>query len=155
MVHPYPANQGNKPHLTVLFFIPTINARCPFPSFNYVFYLSSFQYLIITLVTLSHIFFVHLCLLYAITTICTQQYHHRRYIEADFGFGYNLLPTSVDRVTEGPLQVAFLRSSLSNWSSVVVCSDHVDLSMNNSEMFILLCDFFGSYFWTDQFGHPG
>ena len=93
-------------------------------------------------------------LLCTFTAIC-MQCHYRRYIEADFGFGYNLLPTSVDRVTEGPLQIALLRSSLSNWSSVVVCSDHVDLSMNNSEMFFLLSDFFGSYFWTDQFGHPG
>ena len=79
----------------------------------------------------------------------------RRYVAADFDFGYNLVPTSVDRVTQGPLQLALLRSLLSNWSTVIVCTDHVDLSMNNAEMFFLLCDFFGSYFWTEHYGHPG
>jgi hypothetical protein len=74
---------------------------------------------------------------------------------ADFDFGFNLVPTSVDSKGTMPLQMSVLKSSLANWTTTIISLDFVDICIKNSEMFLLLCDFFSLYFQDGQYGHPG
>lgn len=79
----------------------------------------------------------------------------KRYLPADFDFGYNLTPSSVDATGIMPVQLSLLRSSLANWTTVTVVIDHVDVCVKNGEMLSLLMDFLGLYFQDSTYGHPG
>ena len=79
----------------------------------------------------------------------------KKYLPADFDFGYNLTPSSVDATGIMPVQLSLLRSSLANWTTVTVVMDHVDVCVKNGEMLALLMDFLGLYFQDSTYGHPG
>ena len=79
----------------------------------------------------------------------------RRYLPADFDFGFNLTPSSVDATGIMPVQLSLLRSSLANWTTVTMVMDHVDVCVKNGEMLSLLMDFLGLYFQDSSYGHPG
>ena len=78
----------------------------------------------------------------------------RRYVPADFDFGFNLLPSSVD-YGGVPLRMSLIRSSLANWTTSTVSVDHADITVNNGDMFFLLTDYFSLYFQDPAYGHPG
>ena len=77
-----------------------------------------------------------------------------RYVPADFDFGYNLLPSSVD-YGGVPLRMCTIRSGKANWTTTTISIDHADITVKNGEMFLLLSDYFSLYFQDVMYGHPG
>ena len=77
-----------------------------------------------------------------------------RYVPADFDFGYNLLPSSVD-YGGVPLRLCTIRSAKANWTTTTISIDHADITVKNGEMFMLLSDYFSLYYQDISYGHPG
>jgi hypothetical protein len=79
----------------------------------------------------------------------------RQYVPADFDFGFNLMPSSVDLLADAPLQISLIRSSKANWTTTTIYLDFVSVNVKNGELFLLLFDYFSCYFQDPAFGHPG
>jgi hypothetical protein len=79
----------------------------------------------------------------------------RQYVPADFDFGFNLMPSSVDILADAPLQISLIRSSKANWTTTTIYLDFVSVNIKNGELFLLLFDYFSCYFQDPAFGHPG
>lgn len=79
----------------------------------------------------------------------------RVYGYSDFTFGFDLLPSDMITPPDVPLKICMLMSEITNWNTVNVGMDLLDLNIHNLDLAMLLGDYFSCYFRFPEYGHPG
>lgn len=80
----------------------------------------------------------------------------RRYIAPNLNYGLNLHPSDIETTTytEKGLYVSSIYSASSNWATSHVGIYSPECTLPNIEVVALLQEYFGSYFWSPEYGSP-
>lgn len=79
----------------------------------------------------------------------------RVYGYSDFKFGFDIVPSDMISPPDLPLKICMLMSEITNWNTVNVGLDLLDLNIHNLDLATLLGDYFSCYFRFPEYGHPG
>lgn len=78
----------------------------------------------------------------------------RLYGHSDFNYGFNLQTSDIDVAPDLPFKMAFLSSQITNWMTMNIGIDNLDLNLYNYELVHLVSEYFSCYFRFPEYGHP-
>ena len=79
----------------------------------------------------------------------------RSYGNSDFDFGFDMVPSDVETPPDTPVKVSLLLSTATNWLTINVGLDMLDLNVESPDLIWLIGDYFSCYYRFTEFGHPG
>lgn len=73
----------------------------------------------------------------------------------DFNYGFNQQPDAMELISDLPVKFSILLPTSSNWLTMNLGLDLVDLNLCQLEVVRIIADYFSSFFRFAEFGHPG
>ncbi|RYH23327.1 hypothetical protein EON65_17995 [archaeon] len=78
-----------------------------------------------------------------------------RYGYCDFDYGFNQQPDAMEQLSDLPVKLSILLPSSSNWLTMNLGLDLVDLNLCQLDVVWMIAEFFSCFFRFAEFGHPG